>query len=118
MENYMNTRDMIRWKSGKKLDPNLVTLLELFGEIYTERHEFFKKIFHGKHEEEVFQKVDNVFKRKKTMKKARSMTRSLSMRAINRRGIDDDLRLERFKIKTPNVMVAEPGEEGSSNDSK
>lgn len=113
MENqrYTKTHNMIRWKSGKMVDPKLLALLESFGEIYVERREFFKKIFDEKYEE-VFEKIGSGLKRRKKMKKARSMSRSLSMRAMGQRGIDQDvelegLRLERFKVKTPNVIDVE-----------
>lgn len=75
-----------------------------------ERREFFKKIFDGKHEE-LFKKMSNAMKTKKKMKKAKSMPRSMSMRAMKQRGLDDEidgLRLERFKVRTPNVIVAQP----------
>ncbi|GER28925.1 tRNA/tmRNA (uracil-C(5))-methyltransferase [Striga asiatica] len=116
IEDNTSTRNMIRWKSGKRVDPRLMTVLQLFGEIYMERHEFFNKIFRGNHED-AFKKIENLLKRKKTMKKAKSMPRSLSMRAIGRqRGLDgeinDDLLLERFKIRTPDVIVADPVEQG------
>ncbi|CAA0829300.1 Unknown protein [Striga hermonthica] len=115
IEDNTSTRNMIRWKSGKRVDPRLMTVLQLFGEIYMERHEFFDRIFRGDHED-AFKKVETLLKRKKTMKKAKSMPRSLSMRAIGRQrgvdGEDDGLRLDRFKIRTPNVIVADPGEQG------
>ncbi|KAI3458878.1 hypothetical protein Pfo_015541 [Paulownia fortunei] len=110
MEDYPKTHDIIRWNSGKRVDPRLLALLESFGEIYMDRHEFFKKIFHGNHEE-VFKKIGDALRKKKQMKKSRSMPRSLSMRAIKQRGVDDEsdgLRLERFKVRTPNVIVAGP----------
>lgn len=130
-QRYTKTHNMIRWKSGKRVDPRLLALLESFGEIYVERREFFKKIFDEKYEE-LFETIGSALRRGRKMKKARSMSRSLSMRAIGKRGLDQDvelegLRLEWFKVRTPNVIeVAEEGPtqgqggptQGSSNDSK
>lgn len=96
------------------VDPRLLTLLESFEEIYVERREFFKRIFDEKYEE-LFEKIGEALKKRKKMKKGKSMGRSMSMRAIGRRGIDEEmegLRLERFKVKTPNVIVV--GQDGSS----
>ncbi|KAH6813577.1 hypothetical protein C2S51_022595 [Perilla frutescens var. frutescens] len=99
--------NLIRWKSGKRVDPRLLALLESFGEIYVERREFFKRIFDENYEE-LFEKIGSAFKKRKQMKKSKSMSRSISMRPIRKRGIDeeefDGLRLERFKVKTPNVI--------------
>lgn len=129
-QNHTKTHNMIRWKSGKKVDPKLLALLESFGEIYVDRHEFFKKIFRGDHEE-LFEKIGDALKKKKQMKKGRSMPRSMSMRAIGKRGGDEEIdgvRLGRFKVRTPNVIVAGPDgasqggqtqpPQGSSKDSK
>ncbi|KAL0303541.1 UNVERIFIED_CONTAM: hypothetical protein Sradi_6222200 [Sesamum radiatum] len=113
-QSYTKTSNLIRWKSGKRVDPRLLTLLESFGEIYMERQEFFKKIFGGNTHEEVFKKIGNALKRKKEMKKAGSMPRSLSMRAIKQRGVDDEIdgfKLKRFKVRTPNVVVV--GQDGA-----
>ncbi|GFP88810.1 hypothetical protein PHJA_001024700 [Phtheirospermum japonicum] len=97
---------MIRWKSGKRVAPWLLALLEAFGEIYVDRREFFKRIFQGDHEE-LFKKIGDDLKKKKHMKKI--MKRSIIMRGIRERGIDeeigDGLRLQRFKVRTPNVIV-------------
>lgn len=109
-QDHSITSHLIRWKSGKRVDPRLLTMLEQFGEIYVERHEFFHKIFHGDHEE-VFKKIGNALKKKKSMKKSGSMTRSMSMRAIGHRGIQEEtneFRPQRFRIRKPNVIeVAE-----------
>ncbi|KAK4431100.1 hypothetical protein Salat_0872000 [Sesamum alatum] len=113
-QSYTKTSNLIRWKSGKRVDPRLLALLESFGEIYMERHEFFEKIFGGNICEELFKKIGNALRKKKEMKKAKSMPRSLSMRAIKRRGVDDEidgLRLERFKVRTPNVVLI--GQDGA-----
>ncbi|KAL0322171.1 UNVERIFIED_CONTAM: hypothetical protein Scaly_2513500 [Sesamum calycinum] len=114
-QSYTKTSNLIRWKSGKRVDPRLLTLLESFGEIYVERHDFFKKIFDGNTHEELFKKIGNALRKKKEIKKARSMPRSLSMRAIKRRGVDDEIdgfKVERFKVRTPNVVVAGQGGTG------
>lgn len=102
-EGYTKTHNFIRWKSGKRVDPRVLTLLESFEEIYSDRHEFFKKIFHEDYDE-LFKKIGDALKKKKQMKKVRSFPRSMSMRGIGVREIDE-LRNERFKIKPPNVIV-------------
>ncbi|KAL8050531.1 hypothetical protein ABFS82_06G086900 [Erythranthe guttata] len=107
------THDLIRWKSGKLVDPEILMLLESFEELYMDRREFFKKIFRGNHEE-LFKKIGDAVTKKKKMKKAKSMPRSMSMRAIGTRGLDlddgmiDGIKLGRFKVRTPNVLVDEP----------
>ncbi|KAH6756278.1 hypothetical protein C2S53_003698 [Perilla frutescens var. hirtella] len=128
---YTTMHNLIRWKSGKRVDPRLLALLESFGEIYVERREFFKRIFDENYEE-LFEKIGSAFKKRKQMKKSKSMSRSISMRSIRKRGIDEEFdgpRLERFKVKTPNVIEIEQDgatqggqttqtSQGSSNDSK
>ncbi|KAG8380600.1 hypothetical protein BUALT_Bualt06G0032500 [Buddleja alternifolia] len=105
-QNNAKTYDMIRWKSGKRVDPRLLMLLESFVEIYMDLNDFFVKIFNGNHEE-LFDKIGHAMKMK--MKKVGSMSRSMSTGAIKERGVDDDgVRLERFKVKTPDVKVAAP----------
>lgn len=116
---------MIRWNSGKRVDPRLLGTLEMFGEIYVERREFFDKIFHGDHEE-VFKKIGHALKAKKQMSKSGSLKRSMSMRTIRQRGIiqeengANEFRAERFKIRTPDVIVAEDDQQGdqAAKDSK
>lgn len=116
-QDHAITSHLIRWKSGKRVDPRLLTMLEQFGEIYVERREFFNKIFHGDHEE-VFKKIGNALKKKKSMKKSGSMKRSMSMKAMGHRGIIQEdiheLRPERFRVRTPiNVIeVAEDDAQG------
>ncbi|KAL8538780.1 hypothetical protein ACS0TY_000696 [Phlomoides rotata] len=107
---YIKTHELIRWKSGKRVDPRLLALLESFEEIYSDRHEFFKKIFDEEEHNELFKKIGDALKRKKQMKKVRSLPRSRSMRAIGKREINeiDEMRNERFKIRPPNVIVVEP----------
>ncbi|KAG5557067.1 hypothetical protein RHGRI_007354 [Rhododendron griersonianum] len=92
----MERFNLIRWKSGKSVDPRLFALLEMFKELYVEKHEFFTKIFSGRlYDEfaELFKKIaggsltgDDA--------KARTVTRSLS--CGSRRGAN---RLERFKVR-------------------
>lgn len=92
---------MIRWKSGKKVDERLLMLLEsFFQEIYVKREEFFKKIFPEKHEEftDVFNKIGAMLSKNNDKAKHRTMRRSLS--------VGSPRRLERFKVKTPNVIVS------------
>ena len=114
------TSHFIRWNSGKRVDPRLLGALEMFGEIYVERREFFDKIFKGDHEE-VFKKIGHALKmKKKQMSKSGSMKRSMSMKSMRQREINmreinmgevNEFRDERFKIRTPNVIV-EGGEQG------
>lgn len=113
---YTKTHNLIRWKSGKRIDSRLLALLESFGEIYVERREFFKKIFDETYEE-MFEIIGKALVKRRKMNKAGSMGRSMSMRAIGSRGIDQEiegLRLERFKVKTPNVIVV--GQDGPSQE--
>ncbi|KAG6414847.1 hypothetical protein SASPL_122221 [Salvia splendens] len=106
-QSYTKTHNFIRWKSGKMIDSKLLALLESFGEIYIRRREFFKKIFDETYEE-LFEMVGKALMNTKKMKNTRSLRRSMSMRAIGTRGIDEEeLRLERFKVKTPDVIVVE-----------
>ncbi|KAG8362733.1 hypothetical protein BUALT_BualtUnG0045900 [Buddleja alternifolia] len=122
-QNQAKTYNLIRWKSGKKVDPRLLALLESFGEVYVNRHELFERIFHGEHEE-LFNKIGDALKmkkKKKEIKKARSMKRSMSMRAIGKRGIheenDDEILIdERFKVRTPNVIVTAGQEDDGQGD--
>ncbi|XAR52281.1 hypothetical protein NMG60_11020258 [Bertholletia excelsa] len=50
----------IRWKSGKRLDPRLLTLLKFFRELFHQRREFFHQIFPDLQHEftELFTKID------------------------------------------------------------
>lgn len=101
---------MIRWKSGKKIDQRLLMLLEsFFQEIYVKREDFFKKIFPEKHEEftDVFNKIGAMLRKNKDKTKHRTMQRSLS--------VGSPRRLQRFKVKTPNIIVGgseSSGEQG------
>lgn len=96
--------NIIRWKSGKMVDPKLLELLESFRELYVKRRKFFKKIFPVNYEEsvEVFKKLEVAIRKNKKMKNQATVKRSLSF------GDESNIRLERFKIKTPVVIVAGP----------
>ena len=92
---------MIRWKSGKRVDQRLMMLLESFyQEIYVKREDFFEKIFPEKHEEftDVFDKIGAMLRKNKDKAKHRTMQRSLS--------VGSPRRPQRFKVKTPNVIVS------------
>lgn len=105
---------MIRWKSGKKVDPRLIILLDFFRDLYMKRGEFFKKIFPFYHEDfiPIFEKIGVVFSNNKDHQekkfKINSFKRSPSDNSLNKsRGVDIDqsqLKLEKFKVKTPEVI--------------
>ncbi|KAL7147128.1 hypothetical protein ABFS83_06G087400 [Erythranthe nasuta] len=107
VECYMKTHDMLRWKSGETVDIKTIGVLEPLGEMYVDRPVFFKRVFRD--HEELFKKIGDAITMKKMKKKKRMMTRSMSVsKIINQRGLDDGidgLKLERFKVKTPNVIV-------------
>lgn len=112
---------MIRWKSGQIVDPRLLELLESFKEIYVKRNEFFKKIFPGN----IYEDFVQVFKKFSDKaiwenKKVTTMQRSLSFGSTTPREFTGDdqseLRLERFKVSTPPVMVIGPNGEGGQTD--
>lgn len=101
---------MIRWKSGKRVDPRLLVLLESFREIYVRRHEFFKKIFPKSYEDfvAVFKKTGNASRKNKELTSFRTLGRSLSL---------GSKRPERFKVRTPNVIVVAGGDgQGDQSD--
>ncbi|XP_059669662.1 uncharacterized protein LOC132314910 [Cornus florida] len=111
--------NIVRWKSGKSVDPRLLTLLEIFRELYIERREFFKKIFPGHHDEfkDVFKKVSANFLRKDQME-VQTMQRSLSFGAP-KQGEESGLRLQRFKVRTPDLSGAgQGGQSQSQGDTK
>ena len=93
---------LVRWKSGKSVDPRLLTLLKFFEELFLERHEFFRKIFPVIHPEfrELFRKI-GVGLSKKDEKKVRALQRSVSLDL----GRDSAQRLQRFKVRTPDVVT-------------
>lgn len=105
---------MIRWKSGKKVDPRLIILLDFFRDLHMKRGEFFKKIFPFHHEDfiPIFEKIGVVFSNNKDHQekkfKSNSFKRSPSDNSLNKsRGVDIDqsqLKLEKFKVKTPEVI--------------
>ncbi|KAF7147647.1 hypothetical protein RHSIM_Rhsim03G0105800 [Rhododendron simsii] len=99
----MERFNLIRWKSGKSVDPRLFAMLGVFKELYVEKHEFFTKIFPGRlYDEfaELFKKIAGVSSTWDDAK-ARTLTRSLSCgsrRGANQ-GDESTLRLERFKVR-------------------
>lgn len=103
VEEKRNGAYMIRWKSGKRVDPRLLTLLESFKDVFDKRQEFFKKIFPGTYQEfkHVFGKFARIKGQKREMK-VRALERCSSL------GSTRELRLERFKVKTPIVTVVTP----------
>nr|GMD54476.1 Nuclear valosin-containing protein [Ipomoea batatas] len=104
---------IIRWKSGNRVDPRLLTLLESFRDVFDKREDFFKKIFPGIYEEfkDVFGKFAMIKGQKREMK-ARALERSSSL------GSARGLRLERFRVKTPNVTVVTPPQDGGGGQVK
>ncbi|MCD7457121.1 hypothetical protein HAX54_034254 [Datura stramonium] len=116
VENIQEKPMMIRWKSGKKVDPRLIMLLHFFRDLYIKREEFFKKIFPFHHEDfiPIFDKIRavHVFSNKdhdqEKKFKIDSFKRSPSDSSLNKsRGIDHELsqlKLEKFKVKTPEVI--------------
>ncbi|KAK4367132.1 hypothetical protein RND71_015012 [Anisodus tanguticus] len=117
IENIQERPVMIRWKSGKKVDPRLIMLLDFFKDLYMKREEFFKKIFPFHHEDfiPIFEKIGVVFP-KKDQEMNNSFKRSPSDSSLNRsRGIDESqLKLEKFKVKTPEVKSGGGGGGGST----
>uniref|UniRef100_A0A5B7BQT9 Uncharacterized protein n=1 Tax=Davidia involucrata TaxID=16924 RepID=A0A5B7BQT9_DAVIN len=108
--------NIIRWKSGKSVDPRLLNLLEFFRELYIERGEFFKKIFPGLHDEfvDVFKKIGGMLARKEGMK-VQTMQRSLSLGSPStpKHGDDDStLRLQWFKVRTLDISGVGAGQGG------
>ncbi|CAN4126470.1 unnamed protein product [Withania somnifera] len=145
VENIEEKPVMIRWKSGKKVDPRLIMLLNFFRDLYMKRGEFFKKVFPFHHEDfiPIFKKIGVVFSNNKEYQEKKfkidSLKRSQSDNSLNKsRGIDesrlklkkfnvktskaqsggDEMRHERFKIKTPPVVIAttRPNGQGGHND--
>ncbi|XP_060185821.1 uncharacterized protein LOC132615267 [Lycium barbarum] len=90
----------------RQLDPWLVELLESLREIYMKRSELFKKM---NYEEpvEVLKKLKVAIRKKKKLKTQTTIKRSLS--------VGDEMRHERFKIKTPVVIVAGPKGQGGQD---
>ncbi|GAA0163399.1 hypothetical protein LIER_39589 [Lithospermum erythrorhizon] len=105
---------MIRWKSGKRVDPRLLATLESFREFYVEKRELFKKIFPEMYNEfvDVFKKLGDMMEKNKeaaSMEQSRTLDRSLSFGSprASSRGIeiDDDFVNEKFKVKPPTVII-------------
>ncbi|KAL2548961.1 Uncharacterized protein Fot_10491 [Forsythia ovata] len=106
---------MIRWKSGKRVDPRLLMLLESFREIYVKRREFFKKVFPGSYEDfvAVFNKTATASRKNKEMRSFRTIGRSLS---LGSRRKPPEIRPQRFKVRTPKVIVAGGDGQGDQSD--
>lgn len=126
VENIQENPMMIRWKSGKEVDPRLIILLDFFRDVYMKRGEFFKKIFPFHHEDfiPIFEKIGVVFSNHKDQEKKfkkNSFKRSPSDNSLNKsRGIDIDpsrLKLEKFKVKTPEVISGGDGGGGQGQGS-
>lgn len=100
----MEKFNLVRWKSGKPVDPRLFTVLEMFKKLYVEKHDFFKKIFPGLYDEftELFNKIGGVSSIRDEAK-VRTLTRSLSYTGSHRGanlGDESTLRLGRFRVRT------------------
>lgn len=113
----MEKFNMIRWKSGKSVDPRMFTLLEMFKELYVKRQDFFKKIFPGLYDDfaELFERIGGVFSERDGAK-ARTMTRSLSFGSGCGAKQDDEstLRLERFKVRTLDIGGVQSSGQGDN----
>lgn len=110
---------MLRWKSGKEVDERLMNVLDLFKELFVKRGEFFKQIFPGLHQEfvHVFNNIDALVARKKKYGQIQIMQRSLSVgsrqpRAFGQVDESDELRLNLFKVRTPNLGGVQSGGQG------
>lgn len=113
-EDNRNKACMIRWKSGKRVDPRLLTMLESFKKMYDEKRELFKRIFPEMYNEfvDVFKKLGDMMEKNEeaeSMEQSRTMERSLSFGSpqTSSRGLDmdDELVNEKFKIKPPTVIL-------------
>ncbi|KAK4707965.1 hypothetical protein R3W88_028890 [Solanum pinnatisectum] len=93
-----------------RLDPMLMELLESLREVYMKRRDQLLKKIDYEESIEVLKKLKiSIRKNKKKLKTQTIMKRSLS--------VGDEMRNEKFKIKTPHVViVARPnGQNGSNN---
>ncbi|KAL3520844.1 hypothetical protein ACH5RR_018993 [Cinchona calisaya] len=110
------------------VDEKLMNVLDLFRELYCKRGEFFKKIFPELHEDfvRVFKKIDAILPMKKKDNyqiQVKHMQRSLSVgsrrpRAVGQVDESDELRLNLFKIRTPNLSGVQSGGQGDVKVSK
>ncbi|GAA0158662.1 hypothetical protein LIER_38705 [Lithospermum erythrorhizon] len=104
---------MIRWKSGKRVDPRLLTTLESFKEIYDEKRDLFNKIFPGMYNEfvDVFNKLGEMTRRNKearTMERSRTLERSSSFgspRPSLGMEMNDEFFDEKFKVRPPTIII-------------
>ncbi|KAF5742599.1 hypothetical protein HS088_TW09G00650 [Tripterygium wilfordii] len=106
------------------VDPRLLMLLEFSRELYSRRSELFEKIFPGLHDEfiELPKRIDAMLLQGEfnnfPQTQVRSLQRSLSVGSprtpSSTRG-EEDLRLQRFKVRTLVVGGGEPGDRGGSS---
>ncbi|XP_059442444.1 uncharacterized protein LOC132174782 [Corylus avellana] len=103
-----------RKAAGKAVDPRLLTVLEFFRQLYVRRREVFETSFPDLHSEfdEIFKKHGAKLSQAKSsgrQGKVKSVQRSSSV-GSSREISGDDLKLERFKVKT--VVVGGDVKEG------
>ncbi|GMY23185.1 hypothetical protein FCV25MIE_18426 [Fagus crenata] len=108
--------------AGKGIDPRLLTLLEFFRQLYVRRQEVFKKSIPDLHNEfsELFKKDGAKLSQVKSGRmKVQTVQRSLSV-GSPRELSQDDLKLERFKVKTINLggEVKQGGNGGKDDKTK
>lgn len=98
----------------KKLDPQVLLILEHIGELYTEQKGILKRLFEGSHNNntwEVIKKLkDEAIQIRLRKRDAKVLTRSLSVGSPRRSFADNVTRLDRFKIRT--LDVKQGGGEG------
>ncbi|KAL0007908.1 hypothetical protein SO802_009410 [Lithocarpus litseifolius] len=88
--------------AGKAVDPRLLTILEFYRQLYVRKQEVFKKSFPELHDEfdELFKKHGaKLLQVKSGRVKVQTVERSSSV-GSSREISQNDLKLERFKIKT------------------
>lgn len=110
-----------RKAAGKAVDPRLLTVLEFFRQLYVRRQEVFETSFPDLHREfdELFKKHGAKLSQVKSGRvKVKTIQKSLSV-GSSREISGDDLKLERFKVKT--VVVGgdvKQGGKGGQDDKK
>jgi hypothetical protein len=110
-----------RKAAGKAVDPRLLTVLEFFRQLYVRRQEVFATSFPDLRREfdELFKKHGAKLSQAKSGRvKVKTIQRSLSV-GSSREISGDDLKLERFKVKT--VVVGgdvKQGGKGGQDDKK
>lgn len=115
----MGKPHMIRWKSGKKVDPRLIMLLQFFRQLYAERQELFKKIFPEAHHAffDLFKRIGEGLPKMDRLK-VKTMQRSLSIgspRTCQQVEVSEELRLNRFKVRTLVLTGPPPGGGGQTS---